>query len=633
MAAQRTPAAGPVATERRFAIGAEPSALGTHFRIWAPKRKRVSVVGANGTFSRSLDAEGSGYFSALVKELETGSLYGFQVDDEPRVYPDPASRFQPSGPHGLSQVVSSTQFEWRDQSYRHPEDARVIYELHVGTFSKEGTFRAAVAQFAELAALGITMLELMPVNGFPGEFGWGYDGVNLWAPAHIYGSPDDLRFLVNEAHGHGLAVILDVVYNHFGPDGNYLRAFSDDYFSEAHPCEWGEAINFDGPNSEPVREFFRGNAQHWIEDFHFDGLRLDATQALFDSSPSHIIREVVKAARVGGTRLGKAVYVVAENEPQDTRLVRPAEAEGYGVNALWNDDFHHSARVALTGRHEYYYADYRGTAQELLSALKWGYLYQGQHSNAQQKTRGTPALDLSSEHFISYIQNHDQVANSSTGARIDRLTSPAELRAMTALFLLSPPTPMLFQGQEFASSAPFLFFIDHHEQLARVIHGERHKFLAQFPAASSAEVQAHLAEPTARAIFERCKLDFSERESHAPVYRLHRDLLELRRSDPAIRQRRSDLVHGSILSEGALALRISCSTGQRLLITNLAADLELRSPAEPLLAPPESSDGWQVIWCSEALRYGGQGYGPIYVDGRFNVPARSTVLLADLAYT
>jgi maltooligosyltrehalose trehalohydrolase len=322
------------------------------------------------------------------------------------------------------------------------------------------------------------------------------------------------------------------------------------------------------------------------------------------------------------------VYVVAENEPQDTRLTRAVEDGGYGVNALWNDDFHHSARVALTGRHEYYYADYRGTPQELLSALRWGYLYQGQHSQAQRKQRGTPALDMSSEHFISYIQNHDQVANSSTGARIDRLTSPAELRAVSALFLLSPPTPMLFQGQEFASSAPFLFFIDHHDELASVIHRERHKFLAQFPAASSAEVQAQLAEPASRDSFERCKLDFSERASHAPIYRLHRDLLQLRRSDPGIRQRRTDLVHGSVLSDGALALRIFCEAGHRLLITNLGSDLELRSPAEPLLAPPPGSGGWQVVWCSESVHYGGQGFGPIYVEGRYNVPARTTVLLA-----
>lgn len=615
-------------SKRRFAVGAEPGDAGTHFRVWAPKRKRVVVVEANSDRGSELTPEEHGYFSGLVPEFKAGALYGFRVDDEPRLYPDPASRFQPTGPHGPSQVIDPSRFEWRDQGYQPQEDARVIYELHVGTFTREGTFRAAVEQLAELAELGITTLELMPVNGFPGQFGWGYDGVNLWAPAPIYGAPDDLRYLVKEAHRHGLAVILDVVYNHLGPDGNYLRAFSDDYFTDAHACDWGEALNFDGPRSAAVREFFCGNARQWIEDFHLDGLRLDATQAIFDDSEPHIVREIVQAARDGGAKLGRTVYIVAENEPQDTRLARPVEAGGHGVNALWNDDFHHSARVALTGRHEYYYADYRGTAQELLSALKWGYLYQGQHSQAQQKQRGTSALDLSSDKFISYIQNHDQVANSSTGARIDRLTSPAELRAMTALFLLSPPTPMLFQGQEFASSAPFLFFIDHHDELASAINRERNKFLAQFPAASSDEVQAHLAEPTSRESFERCKLDFSERKSHAPIYRMHRDLLELRRSDPAVRQRRTDLVHGSVLSDCALALRIFYEDGHRLLICNLDSDLEMRSPAEPLLAPPPGSGGWQVVWCSEALKYGGQGFGPVYDHGRYNVPARTTVLLA-----
>jgi maltooligosyltrehalose trehalohydrolase len=612
--------------QRRFAVGAEPSAGGTHFRVWAPKRSSVRVVSREDDREHALTAEGNGYFSGFVVGLYAGACYQLKVDEDARLYPDPATRFQPDGPHGTSQIVSADHFEWRDADFREATDARVIYELHVGTFTPEGTFRAAAAQCAELAALGVTTLELMPVNGFPGRFGWGYDGVNLWAPTQLYGSPDDLRFLVATAHAHGLGVILDVVYNHFGPDGNYLRAFSDDYFTDAHACDWGEAIYFDGPESAPVREFFCENARYWIEEFHFDGLRLDATQAIFDDSAPHVIADIVRAARRGGEHLGKPVWLVAENEPQDTRLARSPEAGGYGLNALWNDDFHHSARVALTGRHEYYYRDYRGTAQELLSALKWGYLFQGQHSDAQRKRRGTSALDLDGAHFVTYLQNHDQVANSSTGARIDRLTSPGELRALTALFLLSPPTPMLFQGQEFASSAPFSFFIDHHDELSQIIHRERHKFLAQFPAAASAEVQAHLAQATSQATFERCKLDFSEREQHAHVYRLHRDLLQLRRTNPAIQQRRTDRMHGSVLAERALALRIFCDRGDRLILTNLGADLELMSPAEPLLAPEDGSS-WEVEWASEALRYGGQGYGPIYREGKFSVPARSSVLL------
>ena len=612
---------------RRFAVGAEPTADGTYFRVWAPKRSRVSVVVSHVEAELSLEREESGYFSGLFRGLGAGARYQFRVDDDPKLYPDPASRFQPAGPHGPSQVVDATRFVWKDRDFQEQKNARVIYELHVGTFTPEGTFRAAKDQLAELADLGITTIELMPVNGFPGRFGWGYDGVNLWAPAHIYGSPDELREFVATAHAHHLSVILDVVYNHFGPDGNYLRAFSDDYFTEAHACEWGEAINFDGARSAPVREFFVENARHWIEDFHFDGLRLDATQAIFDDSARHIIADIVQAARSGGEHLGKSVYIVAENEPQNTRLARPPDEGGYGVDALWNDDFHHSARVALTGRHEYYYADYGGTAQELLSALKWGYLFQGQHSGAQRKQRGTSALDFNGDHFVTYIQNHDQVANSSTGTRIDRLTSPAELRAMTALMLLAPPTPMLFQGQEFASSAPFLFFIDHHDELAQIIHRERHKFLAQFPAAASPEVQKHLAEATSPATYQLCKLDFGERQRHAHIYRLHKDLLRVRRTDAGVRQRRTDLLHGSVLSERALSLRIFCESGDRLLITNLGPDLDLDSPTEPLLAP-EGGATWQTVWCSEELKYGGQGYTPVYAGGRFAVPARSTVLLA-----
>lgn len=611
---------------RRFAVGAEPSEGGTHFRVWAPKRSSVRVVTREHAVEHALAAEGNGYFSGFVTELGVGACYQLKVDEDPRLYPDPATRFQPDGPHGTSQVVSAERFAWRDAGFCEATDARVIYELHVGTFTPEGTFRAAAAQCAELAALGITTIELMPINGFPGRFGWGYDGVNLWAPSQLYGFPDDLRFLIATAHAHGLGVILDVVYNHLGPDGNYLKVFSDDYFTDAHNCDWGEAINFDGPKSAPVREFFCENARYWLEEFHFDGLRLDATQALFDDSEPHVIADIVRAARRAGDHLGKPVWVVAENEPQDTRLTRSPEVGGYGVNALWNDDFHHSAQVALTGRHEFYYHDYRGTAQELISALKWGYLFQGQHSQAQRKLRGTSALDLDGSHFVTYLQNHDQVANSSTGARVDRLTSPGELRALTALLLLSPPTPMLFQGQEFASSAPFLFFIDHHDELAETIHRERHKFLAQFPAAASADVQAHLAEATSPATFERCKLDFSERAKHAHVYRLHRDLLHIRRTNPAIQQRSTERVHGSVLGERALLLRISCEKGDRLILANWGPDLELVSPAEPLLAPEEGSS-WDVEFATEALKYGGQGYGPIYREGKFYVPARSCVLL------
>ena len=323
----------------------------------------------------------------------------------------------------------------------------------------------------------------MPVADFPGRFGWGYDGVNLFAPTRLYGRPDDFRQFVDQAHANGLAVILDVVYNHIGPDGNYLAAFSDAYFTDRYLNEWGEAINFDGPDAGPSREFFIANAGYWIDEYHLDGLRLDATQQMFDSSPTHILTEI--GQRVREMARGRATIISSENEPQETKIVRPVEQGGYGLDALWNDDFHHSAMVALTGRNEAYYTDYHGTPQELISAVKYGYLYQGQHYSWQKQRRGTPALDLAPSVFVSFIQNHDQVANTARGERVHTQTSPGRYRAMTALMLLAPATPMLFQGQEIAASAPFLYFCDHDPELASMVKAGRTEFLRQFPSIRS----------------------------------------------------------------------------------------------------------------------------------------------------
>jgi len=601
---------------------------GTHFRVWAPARKNVSIVERfagspeRGRVQR-LTPEGNGYHAGLFEGLGTDALYSVLLDSG--LYPDPASRFQPEGPHGPSQVVDATGFDWRDSGFRENVDARVIYELHVGTFTREGTYRAASEQLSELASLGVTMIELMALAAFPGRYGWSYDGVDLWAPSERYGTPDDLRQFVMAAHSQGIAVILDVVYNHLGNDGNYLAPFSADYFSQKHECEWGAGFNFDGPNCGPVREFVLENARYWIEEFHFDGLRVDATQAIFDDTQPHILAELVAAARSGGAALGKPIFIVGENEPQDSTLVRSPEAGGYGFDAVWNDDFHHSARVALTGRHEAYLTDYRGSPQELISALKWGYLYQGQRYQWQSKVRGRPALDLDARQFVVYLQNHDQIANQVPGERIDRWTSPAELRAMTALMLLSPPTPMLFQGQEFASSAPFLYFTDVDRSLLSGIDEQRREFVGQFPSMATAQARAVQRSAAERATFELCKLDFGERERHAPVYRLHRDLLRLRREDPAIRQRRSANFHGAVLAERALCLRFLCPEGDRLLITNLGGDLELAPAPEPLLAPPNAS-GWALLWCSEDYIYGGHGVPDLRQDGVLFVPARCSLL-------
>lgn len=614
---------------RRFPIGAEVVAEGVDFRVWAPARERVEVIERRPNSEKPIGAhvltrEAHGYHAGLVKGLRAGSLYSFRLDGEAKLYPDPASRFQPEGVHGPSQVVDPRRYVFKNRDFKGPfSAARVVYELHVGTFTPEGNYRGVAARLRDLRELGITTIELMPLADFSGKFGWGYDGVDLWAPSRLYGEPDELRALIDHAHELEMEVILDVVYNHLGPDGNYLGAFCKDYFSKTHVTEWGDAPNFDGENCQPVREFFVNSARYWVEEFQFDGLRLDATQSIFDDSEPHIISELTRAVRDAARDLGKSAFIVAENEPQHAQIVRGPAQSGYGCDALWNDDFHHSARVALTGRREAYYTDYRGTPQELISGLKWGYLYQGQYYAWQKKCRGATALDLSAKNFVSYLQNHDQVANSALGLRLHQLTSPAELRAMTTLVLLSPPTPMLFQGQEFAASSPFLYFADPPEELAARLHADRRKFLEQFPSIAAPEVSARIANPAARDSFERSKLDWSERERNAATYALHRDLLALRQRDPVFSSQRADRMHGAVLAEAAFLLRFLSDHGERLIIVNLGTALEFSPAPEPLLAPPADAS-WQLLFSSEDPNYGGAGSAPVIDEGRLQLSARST---------
>ncbi len=616
---------------RRYAIGAEPAPDGgVHFRVWAPIRKTVEVVLADNR-AFALKPEVGGYFATLVADLSAGDLYRFRLDDHPDLYPDPASRFQPEGPHGPSMVVDPWSYRWSDMGWKGIALAeQVIYEMHVGTFTQEGTWAAAERELPELAATGITCLEVMPVADFPGRFGWGYDGVNLFAPTRLYGSPDDFRRFVDRAHQLGIGVILDVVYNHLGPDGNYLKVFAPAYFSDRHRTEWGEAINYDGPDSGPVRDFFSANAAYWIDEFHLDGLRLDATQNIYDDATepsSHILAEIGRRARAAAG--GRSIIIVNENEPQHPKLVQAIEKGGFGLDALWNDDFHHSAMVALTGRSEAYYSDYRGHAQEFISTAKYGYLYQGQWYNWQGKPRGEPGLDIPPAAFVNFIQNHDQVANSAHGLRAHLTTSPGRYRAMTALLLLAPGTPMLFQGQEFAASAPFLYFADHKPELAALVEAGRQEFLAQFPSIADPKAKELLPAPHSVNTFERCKLDFSERNTHHVQYQLTRDLLQLRRNDPVFRAQRSRGIDGAVLSEQAFVLRYFANDGlDKLLLVNLGRDLHLISCAEPLLAPP-SECIWTVLLSTENPAYGGGGTGPVNTlhDG-WRIPGESTIVFA-----
>lgn len=597
--------------KRRYPIGAEcvPGG-GVSFRVWAPRRRRVEAV-LDGSRCVDLRADGAGYFAGVAREASSGTRYRFRLDGGGQ-FPDPASRYQPEGPHGPSEVVDAARFEWTDGAWPGiGRSGQVIYEMHIGTFTREGTWDSARRQLPELAALGITAVELMPACEFSGAFGWGYDGVGWFAPYHHYGEPDDLRRFVDDAHRAGVGVLLDVVYNHFGPDGNYLREFSEHYFTDRYPNEWGDAINFDGPESGPVREFVCANAAYWADEFHFDGLRLDATQQIYDASPRHIVSDVAKSFRRGAH--GRKTLITAEIESQRAILARPEAQGGYGVDSMWNDDFHHTARVAATGHFEAYYGDYRGTPQELISALKYGFLFQGQYYQWQKQSRGTPAWGLHPEQFILYLENHDQIANSGRGERLDRLTTPGRLRALTALVLLAPGTPLLFQGQEFAASAPFLYFADHHGELGEAVRKGRHEFYRQFPPLAQPAMESALGDPADPATFERCKLDLTERETHAPVYRLHRDLLRLRREDPVFRAPEPRGVDGAVLGPEAFLLRFFETPGaagdDRLLLVNLGRDLPLTPAPEPLLAPPEGAR-WQILWASEEPAYGGSGAPP-----------------------
>jgi maltooligosyltrehalose trehalohydrolase len=573
---------------------------------------------------RKLAAEEGGYWAGFVQNASAGMQYRYRLDDG--VFPDTASRFQPHGPHGASQIIDPTSFKWSDDGWQGvTREGHVIYEMHIGTFTREGTWAAACEHLSHLAELGVTLLEVMPVADFPGRFGWGYDGVNFFAPTHLYGEPDDFRQFVDRAHALGLGVILDVVYNHVGPDGNYLRAFAPHYFSTRHKTDWGEALNFDDESSLPVREFFIANAGYWIDEFHLDGLRLDATQNIYDSSKRHLIAEI--AARVREAARGRRTFIVGENEPQDARLIRPAERGGYGIDALWNDDFHHSAVVALTGRNEAYYTDYHGKPQEFISAAKWGFLYQGQRYKWQKARRGTPTLDFESANFVTFLQNHDQIANSLSGRRIHTIASAGRLRALTAMLLLGPNTPMLFQGQEFAASTPFLYFADHKPELALLVAEGRAQFLQQFPSIASEDAATLVPSPELDDTFQRCKLDFADRERNAEVLLMHRDLIRLRKRDPLLGKAPRGTFDGAVLGESAFLLRFfGRALDDRLLIVNLGTHVHLDPAPEPLLAPPPGCE-WELAWSSEDPRYGGGGTPALDSDDNWHLPAEAAVLL------
>jgi maltooligosyltrehalose trehalohydrolase len=597
-----------------------------HFRVWAPAPKSISLVLEQNGRERelALEREADGYCSAFIEDAAPGTRYWYRVDGE--LLPDPGSRSQPDGPFASSQVIDARTYVWASpRSAGVSMRGQVLYEMHVGTFTREGTWRSAASKLPLLARTGVTVVEVMPVSEFPGRFGWGYDGVFPFAPTRLYGTPDDFRAFVDAAHQHGLGVILDVVYNHLGPDGCVFARYSPDYFSR-QANDWGDGMNFDGPHAGPVRDFFSSNAAYWIDEFRLDGLRLDATHSIHDTSEEHVLRLIARRARAAAP--GRQIILIAENEPQDIRHIRTVAQGGYGLDGLWNDDFHHSAAVAMTGRREAYFSDYRGTPQEFVSAAKYGSLFQGQRDAWQKQPRRTRADGVEPASFVNFIENHDQLANCGVGSRTHATTTPGRYRAMSALVILMPGTPMLFQGQEFGASAPFVYFADHQPELAAAVQKGRAEFLARFPSLASPEMQRQLPVPHDPRSFERAILDWQEYETHGHHRRLYTDLLSMRRSDRVFIEQRVGVVDGAVLAPEAFVLHYSSDRPEeeRLLWVNLGPDLMAGSFAEPLLAPPDGFT-WQLHWSSEDPEYGGTGTPEVVGDHGWRIPGHAAIVL------
>jgi maltooligosyltrehalose trehalohydrolase len=563
---------------------------GFTFRLWAPEAQRVELV-VDGRLEFAMSPVEGGYFVCAALELTPGTTYQYRVDG--KVFPDPASRFQPEGVHGPSALVDPRAYDWRDQGWSSaPQEDLVFYETHVGTFSAAGTFAGVREKLSYLKELGITALELMPVADFPGRWNWGYDGAALFAPSRAYGTPDELRALVDEAHSVGLAVFLDVVYNHLGPDGAYLPAYSPFVFSERHHTAWGRAINFDGPGAAGVRRLFIENALHWLTEYHADGLRLDATFAIFDDSKKHFLAELAEALK---TVSGRLRVLVAEDSRNWRKLIEPPP-QGMGLQAVWADDFHHQMRRCLAGDERGYYQDFSGSTEDIATTINHNWFFTGQFSHHEGEARGTKASDLPPEHFVYCLDNHDQVGNRPFGDRLSQDLEPAAYRAASALLLFLPQLPLLFAGQEWAAETPFLYFTDHAPELGRLVSaGRKDEFKAfAFP--------EDVPDPQDPETFKRSKLDWGELElePHQQVQNLYRDLLSLRRE-----------LQGDAVAKSPAPGGLEVKRGGHMLLVALKADVRLALPAG------------ETIWSSEVPEYATSPVPPRPVEGglEFSRPA------------
>jgi maltooligosyltrehalose trehalohydrolase len=569
----------------------------TPFRVWAPHAQRVELDIAGNR--HPMTAADYGWWHA---ELALGDHrdYAFVLDGgEP--LPDPRSPWQPRGIHGASRMVDHKAFSWGDQRWQaRPLSAAIIYELHVGTFTTQGTFVAIIDKLDYLLELGITHIELMPVNEFSGSRGWGYDGADLYAPHHAYGGPDELKRLVDACHGRGLAVILDVVYNHLGPAGNYLARFGP-YFTERYATPWGQAINFDGPDSDEIRRFVCDNALMWLRDYHFDGLRLDAVHALIDTSAMHLLEQLACEVTELEAQSGRHLILIAESDLNDPRIVRSQEIGGYGIQAQWSDDFHHALHTVLTGERDGYYADF-GSLADLGKAIERVFVYDGSYSAFRRRRHGRPPKGILGHSFLGYLQNHDQVGNRAKGERISHLLGLGRLKIAAALVLSAPFIPMLFQGEEWAATSPFLYFTNHEDaELGRLVTEGRRREFAAFSAHSD-----DVPDPQALDTFERSKLVWDEcsREPHTEMLDWHRQLIRLRRESAELSDGRLDRVTVTfdeqakwlVMARGPIAL--ACSLSERRQLTPLsigkdarillASEKEIQLAGDGVELPPDS---------------------------------------------
>jgi maltooligosyltrehalose trehalohydrolase len=573
-----------------------------------------------------MERSGRDVFEAVAPETGAGADYKYVINGE-NERPDPVSRWQPGGVHGASRVVDSASFNWTDKDWTGlPLKDLIIYELHIGTFTREGTFKSAIEKLPYLKHLGVTAIEIMPVAEFPGGRNWGYDGAHLYAPQSTYGGPEGLKALVDACHAEGLAVILDVVYNHLGPEGNYLGEYAP-IFSKSYRTPWGDALNFDSAESDGVRRYFIENALYWLTEYHVDGLRLDAIHRIMDKSPRHILAEIAYEFSRQAKALGRVAWTIAESDLNDVRVIKPLEEGGYGLDAQWSDDFHHSLHSVLTGTRRGYFADF-GRVEDLAKAISEGFVYDGRRSEFRKRRHGTSSVERPGEQFVAFIQNHDQIANGYWGDRLAALASPAQQRVAAALFLTAPNLPLFFMGQEWGETAPFLYFTSHtDEELARGVREGRKEEYASFLEAEeigSSSMEEGFADPQAIETFERSRLNWSQTEEspHREILNFYRELLRLRREHACLSNCDKRLTRVQYdESERWIAVERGDESGEAsLLVCNMRADA--RS-----IQLKVGRGRWRLIlWSSDAL-YGGEPENatpppvlPVEGDGEIFIP-------------